>query len=399
MKAIFLILLITIVTMALCFPFNNEGYITIEWLDYHLEIASLLLVIALVSVFIIIFIFTNCLIYLKNIPNSLKKHYKEKQDKDDLLLLLNGFEALCINDISLIKKIYKKIKTATDHQQMQISSIPLGLVLVKAYEAMSVVDKNYEEDLESAYQDLLRHEQTRMVALKGLIDKRLQQKRYHDALFYTEKAFEIDSKSNWVLETLIKIFTELELYEKAEKFIKKSEDLNFIKKEEMNILLISNYIKHAKHCISTSEITQAIQYLEKSLKINAANEEAVFTLARLYSQDGNKKLAQKIIEKAWKQAPSIALAKFLLNIYQDLKVNQKIKLLEGLIDDAKENKAGYLVLAEFYIDMDMIPQARIIMDKLLALHAADSYMSKIMAVIEAKSQNNYSIIINWLYKI
>ena len=43
-------------------------------------------------------------------------------------------------------------------------------------------------------------------------------------------------------------------------------------------------------------------------------------------------------------------------------------------------------------------QARSIMDKLLALHAPDSQMSKIMALIEAKAQNN-NVITNWLNRI
>ena len=122
-------------------------------------------------------------------------------------------------------------------------------------------------------------------------------------------------------------------------------------------------------------------------------------MARLYSKDDNKKLAQKIIEKSWKKSPSMSLGRFLLDIYPNQKRTQKAKLLENLIDLSKEDKTGYLLLAEFYLDQDMIVESRLTMDKLLSLHAADSHMSKVMALIEAKSQNNYPVIINWIHKI
>ena len=397
-KFMFSILLV-IIAVAIWFPIGNEGNIVIEHFGYHVEISSILAIAIVIAAFIIFYFFIHFLVFIKNIPSSLKKYYKETQEHNDLLLLLHGFDALYSNDLNEMKKIVKKINHNKNHEQMQLMKPLISLFITQYNESLHKNDSNNEEELENSYQELLHYDTSKMVGLKGLITLRMSRKRYNDALFYAEKAFTINAKTDWLLKYLIEIYTSLELYEKAEKVIKKAEDYSFIDKEETNALLISNYVTNASSCITNSEVKKAILLLEKALKIDQACNDAVFMLARLYSQDNNKKLSHKIIEKAWKKSPSIALAKFILNIDQNYTITKKVKLLENLISEAPEDKAGYLVLSELYIAEDMLPQARAVMDKLLSLHAPDSYMSKLMALIETKSQNNYSIIINWLYKI
>lgn len=399
MKILFFILLLIIGGLAVYFPINTDGYVTIEWLDYHVEISSILLASVIVIIFFILFIFTNFLIFIKNIPSSIKKNYLHKKEQSNTSFIIQAFESLYTEDLDLIKKLAKKIESSRNNQINEDYKYTLTLLLAQYNEILFKEDKDNETRLEDLYQELLNYKTSNIIALKGLIKLRMDRKRYHDALFYAEKAFKIDSKIDWLINDLIVIYTELENYEQAEKIIKKAESLNFYKKEEIDNLLIKNYVSHATHCIASSEVNKAIILLEKALKIDPAYNEAVYTLARLYSQDDNKKLAQKIIERAWKKSPSMSLGRFLLDTYPNNKRTQKSKLLENLVDLAKEDKAGYLLLAEFYLEQDMIVESRLIMDKLLSLHAADSYMSKLMALIEAKSQNNYPVIINWIHKI
>ena len=399
MKIIFFILLSLVTLGAVYLSVGNEGYIIIEFLGYHMEIAPSLAIIALAAIFLIFFIISYFLILLKNIPDSLRKYYKEKRNRQDLLLLLDGFDGLYNADLAEVKKIAKKIKANQDHEQMQAIK-PLILLFVAKYNEMHYkVDPDYEQQLEDSYHELLQYDKTKMLGLKGLITLRVAKKRYQDALFYAEKAFNLQPKTDWLLKYLIEIYLVLELYLQAEKIIKKASDCDFISKDEANSLLINNYITHANYCVVNSSVVEAVALLEKALKINPAHQDTVFILARLYSQDNNKKMAQRIIEKAWKKSPSVDLAKFMLSVYQEYNVNKKIKLLEELIDQALEDKSGYLALAELYIEEDMLPQARSVMDKLLAFYPPDSYMSKLMALIESKAQNNHSIITNWLYKI
>lgn len=398
MKIILWILILSIVITAVFLPLDNEAFLSIEWLDYHVEISSIILVIVFFGIFIALTLFTNFILFLKSIPHKLEEHYKEKQDKKDFSTLLNAFGSIILEDGSSIKKFYKIIKNNQKNLQVKCE-LPISLLLTKLCEKISKQETEYEEELDSYYQDLLHYEETKLIALKKLIERRVHQKRFYDANFYAEKAYEVNPKDFYVLESMINIYSELELYEKCEKIIKKAADLDYFSQEKTCQLLLENYINHAKYSISLSKVELAINLLEKALKIDVANEEAVFSLTRLYSQDGNKKAAQKVIEKAWDKQPSLALAKQLININYTLKLSQKVKLLEGLISDSKESKAGYIALTELYLEEDMVQDARNTMDKLLSLHAADSHMSKLMAIIEAKSRSNHSSIINWLYKI
>jgi uncharacterized membrane-anchored protein len=399
MKIFFSLLLITAIFVIGCFIIGDEGHITIQWLGYHIEISSMLGISVLLMSLVIFAGFTQLVIFFKNIPNSIKKHYQNKQEHDDLMLLLNAFESLYCEDNAKAQKIAKKIEANKNHPQLQSLKTLTLLFNAQYNEQLYKHDSSAEEVLENIYQELLSHEKHKMTALKGLIKIRMNRKRYNDALFYAEKALALNSKTDWLLKYLIKIYMVLDLYEKAEKIIKKSENYGFIAKAEAEASLLHCYSAYANYLISNLDVKKAITALEQALTIDPTHPDALFPLVRLYYQDDNQKQAYKILEKAWKKSPSMSIAKTALNIYSNYKTEKKAKLLENLISIIPENKTGYLVLSELYIEENMLKEARLVMDRILSLHAPDSDICKIMALIETKAQNNYSTISNWLYKI
>ncbi|MEK6734248.1 MAG: tetratricopeptide repeat protein [Pseudomonadota bacterium] len=399
MRIIFYIIILLIAIATVWIPFQNSEIITIDWIGYHIEISSIIMVILLLLFILILSLFLHFVIFLKSLPISIKKYYQEKQEKSDLLLLLEVNEVLYSQNIDKIKNLVKIIDKSKEHQQIKSLNFTVSFIKQQCYEVLYKHNNEYEEDLENSYQELLHSEKHKLLSYKGLIEIRLARDRYNDALFYAEKAYAISPKNHWLINDLIKIYQELDLYDKLDVVIKKALDYKFIAKEEVDELLIENYVNHANFYIAELDVDCAISLLEKALKIDPAYPDAVLILTRLYSQTNKKRLAQKIIDKAWKKKPSEQLAYILLNIFQNETIIKKAKLLEGLINEAPEDESGYLVLAEFYIDEDMVSEARLVMDRLLSLHTPNYKISKVMALIETKTHNNYSIIENWLLKI
>ena len=399
MRIILYLLLLTVLLAAISVPLSDAEPIIFEWLDYHIEISAILAIPLLLVFFLVTFLVTYFLIFLKNIPSSLHKYYQEKQNHQSLLLLLDGFAELYTDDLNKIKQISKKLNASQNNYQLQLIKPLLLLFISKFNQIQYKNDINYEETLEDSYKNLLNFDKTKMIGLKGLIGLIINQKRYHEALSYAEKAFALQTKTEWLLKDLLKIYRALEIYDKAEKIINKLANYDFISKDGSNILLVENFISHANYCITHSKVNEATDLLEKALKIDSANIDAVIILARFYAQDNDRKAAYKVIEKAWKKSPSLDLAKFMLSIHQDYPLNKKIQLLEKIINFNSETEEAYLVLAELYIEENMLPQAREIMDKLLELHAPNYNISKLMALIETKSQNKHAVILNWLNKL
>jgi len=397
MWIIFFILFLTALSGVIWSPISDNGQIIIEWLDYHLEISVILVTLSLLCLCFLAFYLTYFFIFLKNIPSSLKKYYQEKQDHDDLITIINGFSAIYREDLAEAKTIIKKLKAIQNHQQSQLLA-PVALILNAQYYE-NKVGKDEEPILDESYKDLLKFEETKFIGLKGLINLRMKQKLYQEAAIYAEKAYELKPKTTWLLKALIEIYTILGKHEKAEQMIKKSASYDFIDKNEEQNLLLNSYVSNANYYITHQQEESAIAFLEKALKIDPAFDKALYPLARILAQESNKKAAHKLIEKAWKKSPSLALAKFLLSIFHEYPVNKKMVLLKDLISSTPNSREGYLALAEFYTLEDMLPQARETMDKLLSLYAPDSQISKLMALIEAKAQNNHTVIINWLNKL
>lgn len=392
---IFVLFLASILGAAWLTLGNENNMISIEILNYHIDL-SIILAIA----FLFLFITTITLViyflsFLFNAPSSIKKHFQEKQNQQDLILLLNGFSHLHQDNLPNTKQLLKKITSHKDETHLQ-NLKPIISLLITQLNYIIYNENPTNEELEDSLLNLLQYEEMKLTALKGLITIRMDKHRYYDALIYAEKAFGMDPKLPWLINYLIKIYTELGLYDKAENIINKAYSYDFIKKTELNSLLAKNFYGHAVYLISSSESEKAIKALEKSLKIDPSYYDAVLTLIGLQEE---QKLVYKYIEKAWKIKPSLELAKLMLNCSNHETLNKRVKLLEGLINCNPEAKEGYLVLAELYLEEKMIDYAKKTMNKLLTLHAPDFYTCKLMAIIEASAHSSHSIIINWLNKL
>ena len=365
--------------------FLDTGPIIINWYDYHIEISIALVLFALLILIFILFYLSYFIITLKNIPGVLKKYYTQKQSQHDLELLVNGFTAVYRGNLAEANSIIKKI--TPDHQQIKMLK-PLFLLLLLQYHKLEKIEK----ELEKIFQELLQFYDLKIIALKGLMDLRMEKCLYYEALLYGEKLYKIQPRTDWLIKDLIKIYLEIKQYDNAHKMVKKASSYKFINQKEEDSLLVNCLIGHAKLAISNFDSKRAVIFFEKALKIDPSNYEAVLALTKIYEQ----KDAHKVIRRAWKINPSIELARLMLNLYDDH--NKRIKVVEDLIDSSLEEKASYLSLAELCIDEDMIPAARNVMDKLLEIYAPDSHISKLMAIIEAKAQKSSINIINWLKK-
>lgn len=392
---IFILFLASILGSAWLILGNENNMISIEMLNYHIDV-SIILAIAFIFLFITsITLVIYFLSFLFSAPNSIKKHFQEKQNQQNLILLLNGFSHLHQDNPSNTKQLLKKITSHKDDAHLQNLKPIISLLITQLNYSLYNTNPNNEE-LEDSLLNLLQYEEMKLTALKGLITIRMDKHRYYDALIYAEKAFGIEPKLPWLITYLIKIYTELGLHDKAENIINKAYSYDFITKTELNSLLAKNFYDQAIYLISSSEAEKALKMLEKALKNDASFYEAVLTLSGLQEEP---KLVYKYIEKAWKIKPSLELAKLMLNCSNHEVLNKRVKLLEGLINSNPEAKEGYLVLAELYLEEKMIDYSKKTMNKLLALHAPDFYTCKLMAIIEASAHSNHSIIINWLNKL
>ena len=399
MRILLFIMAIFLIVGASIIAANKNGLVIVEWLNYHMEISSVFLFSCLVVILTLFFKFSQFLLFLFDIPTSIRKYFASEQEKNDLNLLVDGFVSTSLNDLDLMKKLVKKINNSRDHPKFKNNQDLIDLVLAELFLHISKMDQEYLSKLEDSYQKLLISKSYRLFGLIGIVSLRLELKRFYDALNYAEQAYEINSKSEIVIKNLIKIYGSIEYFEQQEKMILRANKFNFLSPAEFDQTLLKCYLNSALQAINDSEVRKAKSYLEKALKIDPCFSEAIFALARLHSQEDNKKAAYKIIEKAWQTKPSRELAKFALDIYSGLQLSKQVKMLENLIDILPETKDAYIVLAELYIENNMIDEARRVMEKLLSLHAPDSRMSRIMVVIETREHKNLPSITNWLDKI
>lgn len=376
---------------------NANNIMVIELLDYHLEISIVIASVILFSTFLIFFLISYFFIYIQKIPTFLKRYYRERQDDQDIEFLLEGFATIYQKDIDKNKNILRKVHNHSNDPQLQLYKPILALFVAESYKMQYEQDKSYNDKLEDAYMTLIQFDEMKLIALKGFIDLRVENKRYYDALIYAEKASAIDSKQQWLIEILLVIYRELGMYEKTDYILNKALNYKYLSKQEVNVLLMQNMLAHANSLIANSEVDEAIDLLEKVLKMDPTCFDAIYTLVELYPE--TNKLSYKIIEKAWKVNPSRELSDLLYNKSKHESLSKRAKLFENMIDVNTNSKEGYIILAKLYLEEKLYEQAKKVLERLLSLHAPDNDSVKLMALVEAKLHSNHNVIISWLNKL
>ena len=268
MRILLFIMAIFLIVGASIIAANKNGLVIVEWLNYHMEISSVFLFSCLVVILTLFFKFSQFLLFLFDIPTSIRKYFASEQEKNDLNLLVDGFVSTSLNDLDLMKKLVKKINNSRDHPKFKNNQDLIDLVLAELFLHISKMDQEYLSKLEDSYQKLLISKSYRLFGLIGIVSLRLELKRFYDALNYAEQAYEINSKSEIVIKNLIKIYGSIEYFEQQEKMILRANKFNFLSPAEFDQTLLKCYLNSALQAINDSEVRKAKSYLEKALKKN-----------------------------------------------------------------------------------------------------------------------------------
>ncbi|WP_227269136.1 heme biosynthesis protein HemY [Roseobacter weihaiensis] len=250
---------------------------------------------------------------------------------------------------------------------------------------------------EETYKKLVTQDATRFVGVRGILKQKLADGDTETALKLAEKAFDIKPKHEETQDVLLRLQAKVEDWSGARKTLsaklKYSSLPRDVHKRRDAVLALSE----ARDILADES---SIEVQEKAIEANKLSPDlipAAVMAATSYIRQDRKRLAVRLLKKAWEVQPHPDLAAAFASIEPDETPSERIKRFAVLTRAKPEDPETRMLLAELHIANEDFPEAR---RALGDLPEADPTARSVtlMAAIERGEGASDAVVRGWLAK-
>jgi HemY protein len=373
-KFFFVMKFITVL-VAFLFLFQLPGQVSLIWREYEIEVSVAILSIAFLSIVLTLLSFHRWYLFLRNLPDSLKKRRKQKRQLKAQHALLEGFNALAAEEVPEAKDWAERASRYDASQPLQ----PLQLLL-KTQAAFAMGD---QETAEEALEKLRSHPQTHFLGLRGLIhleDHRQNPIKIHQLLL---EALKTRPQSPWVLQKLFEWDLHHARFDQAETML-----------EQLQITDAVEPKKIARHKALLAWAEADVAYREqdfdafyesahRALAFAPDLTEASFRLAQYYAESQRSSKALKVLNNGYAAHPHPDYGVILQQVQTVVSSLDLYKDAEQLTKSHPNHPYTHQILARFAIEAKLWGQAKTHLSYLKKVAPTKSYY-QLMAHLETQ---------------
>ncbi len=357
---------------------DNNGEVSMEWLGYQIDTSVMFLVCVFGAVLVVVSVLISAL-------RKWQTRHEEKRSTLALTELTRGFAALETGDLRMAKHATKRASKLVGHKKNDQPIIHL-------LEANIFKQEGNQDEATKHYAHLLEHEDTEMVALRGLLQQATEKGNYDEALRLAEKAARIQPDSVAVITLLLGLYKRQGDWEKFDKQLEKVKRSVKRAKLTQNPLdwehekALSCYML-AQKSYAREEYALAYDLLEESLKHDMSFMPAAIAACAWYEQAGKDKKIAALIEKIWRKIPQPQLSACYVALGEATTVRQtrRAAKLYKLNGDTLESQ---MVMARAYLANEEYRSAReYLKDAIARFDGLTVESCELMEEIERKAEH------------
>lgn len=329
-----MIIQIIFILFIVMFLIAKEFIIAFEINDFIYSFSSSYFFLFIFIFFVIIFILQSIYFKSKFIFFKFKLSQKIKQKEKGYNSFVNGMLALANKDF---KKAITESNKAANYLDTNTS---LSLLLKSE---IYKIDKKQSE-LNKVYEEMIKHDSTKNLGFRGLMEQYLLSHDYHHAFIYAEKLFSSNPYVEKIYETLVSILIKTNNWQQLINISEIALSKKIISKEITNTNKSIAYYEIAKIKLY-SEVNESVNLIKKSLKIRKNFAPYVKLYLSLLIQNNNLILAKKFFKKVWSESPHPELKNIISFLAKELKI-KKSDLVKYIISSNPNNYESQIMLTE-----------------------------------------------------
>ena len=248
-----------------------------------------------------------------------------------------------------------------------------------------------------AWKRLLAHDDTRFVAIRGLLRQKLAEGDTDTALKLAEKAFGLRPKHAETQDILLKLQSGSEDWTGARATLNAQVRSGALPRDvwkRRDAILALQEAKGVLDDAAPPEVREA------AIAANKASPDlipAAAMAARSLTEKGDKKTATRVLKKAWESQPHPDLAAAFAAIEPDETPEARLTRFKALTATNPDAAESHLLLAELSLAAEDFPAARRALGDLPTTHPTQRALA-IMAAVERGEGSDDQVVRGWLAK-
>lgn len=361
---------------------QRPGQVTIVWQGYEVTLSVAVLLLGVGAIAILTTALYGLWRALVTIPQSFALGHLSRRQRKGYLALTQGLVAVAAGDAGAARRFA--------HKADKLLNQPALTLLLQAQAAQLNGD-----DAEAAkhYGQMMMRPETSGVGLRGLLTQTVARGDTAQALALARRAALIQPKAAWVLTSLVDLEARSGHWEAALAALTTATRQNAFSPDQARRLRATFLVGQSQAC-GTKE--DALRFAKKAHDAFPAWSPPAAHYATLLIQNGQGKLAGKVIERTWRADPHPELAR----LYAEaggagLAPAVQLRRMERLASFNPEAVESRLALARAALDAQLWGVARA---QLAAAQAKGETapICRLMATLEEKESANHRLAQDWL---
>jgi HemY protein len=384
-KTLIFIALLLVIAFGGAWLADRPGVVTVDWLDYRLEITFLTGVVAFVTSLVVAIAIWITIRTIWLSPKMVGGFFSSRRRDKGYKALSTGMIAVGVGDLALAQKQAAKARKL-------IGQEPMTLML----EAQTAQLAGNVTNARQSFESMLDNYDTRALGRRGLFIEAQRRGDGEEAMEMARSAMEGGKSANWAGAALFDMQTAAGDWQGALITLSQNQSAKQITKDEFRrkrAVILTAQAQEMEQAGGSDQDMRPL--LLEATKLAPGLTAAAILSAKVLKGLGEQRKAGKIVEAAWKQVPHPDLATAYADIKSDgtaLDRLKRVRSLTGLMPDDLESK---LALAKASLEAREWSDARAILEPLAEEHLTPR-ICMLMAQVEEGQEGDFGRVREWL---
>lgn len=385
-RVIVYLLIVAAVVAGAVWLAERPGEVVMEWLGWRVDTSVPILLLAVLAFMAVVALLWRLLRGIGRVPGMVRESVRAKRHRRGLTALANGYAAVAAGDPRRARSY------AGDAEKLLDDSVATRLLGAQA--ALLAGDG---ADARKRYEALADKPETRLPALRGLMDQALADGDRVRAREHAEAAYADKTRPAWAAQALFDLQVAARDYAEALKTLDGGIKAGAFDGRDTRTLRATLLVAQGEAALAGDGQWEAVKLGKQAHDADPAFVPAALLLARGYQRDGKERKAAHVLEETWKRSPHPDLARAYLDLWSGEDALKRVKRAESLAAVNLEHRESRLLVAEAALEAQLWGQARARLTPLKDEPVGPRF-ARLMARLEEGEHGDAKAALVWLHK-
>lgn len=381
-----IVALAVVVAAAIWFS-DRPGNVSIEWQGWLIEMSVGRFVLAAAIVLAAALIVIGFFRVIGRAPGRIRESMRSSRRERGYRALTQGMVAVAAGDPDEANRQARRA-------DVLLNEPPLTMLL-----SAQAAQLNGDEEAANRYfSAMLERPETAFLGVRGLLMQAQKNNDRRGALAYAEKAYRLQPKTPWVLNTMFDLQVAEGRWREALSTLEEAVKRHAVTAEAARDRRAAVLLGCSSEAETGGDVNEALKFARRANTLAPAFLPAVLRTAELMIRAGKTRRATRMIQDAWSRTPHPDLAR----LYGDIDkaggdALKRVKRFERLLSFNPGNRESHIALAEAALAADLWGEARNHLEK-AAGEDPPARICRMMADLEEREGRNPQAVRTWLLR-